>query len=68
MNKSYNLPLTEEEIKAIQDLKNDKLNTLQKNRWNMEPSTEQLEKIILKFVNIYTFFLKNRVKIRINVI
>ena len=40
MNKSYNLPLTEEEIKATHDLKNDKLNTLQKNRWNMEPSTE----------------------------
>ena len=58
MNKSYNLPLTKEEIKAIQDLKNDKLNTLQKNRWNMEPSTEQLEKLILKFVNIYSAIYK----------
>ena len=72
MNKSYNLQLTEEEIKAIQDytgymharmnaiadLKYDKLKTLQQDGWYMNMTTEQLEKMILKFVQVYSAIYK----------
>lgn len=72
MKKSYNLELTEEEIKAIQDytgdmhakinaiadLKYDKLNRLTNNSWNLEMSTEELEMVIQKFVDIYSAIYK----------
>lgn len=72
MNKSYNLQLTEEEIKAIQDytgymharmnaiadLKYDKLKTLQQDGWYMNMTTEQLEQMILKFVQVYSAIYK----------
>ncbi len=72
MNKSYQLPLTDEEIKDIQDytgfihakinaiadLKYDKLKTLQKDGWDMHMTTEELEKIILKFVDVYAAIYK----------
>ena len=67
MNKSYNLQLTKQEIEALQnyagfmharmnaiaDLKYDKLEVLQKSGWDMNMSTEELEKMILKFVDVY---------------
>ena len=73
MNKSYELPLTEEEIEAISeystgithakinfiaDLDYDKQQELKKDNWNVEMTTEELEKNIKTFVNLYSAIYK----------
>ncbi len=72
MNTSYKLSLTEKEIKAIQDytgimhakinaitdLKYSKINTLMQKSWDMEMSTQELEMIIQKFVDLYSAIYK----------
>ena len=72
MNKSYDLPLTEKEIKAVQDytgyihtkmnaiadLKYDTLNKRQKDGWDMKMTTEELEKIIQMFIDVYSAIYK----------
>ena len=73
MNQSYNIPLTEEEIKAIDDYtgykyakintimesKYNRLRTLLKSRgWNLDVKGEELEEIISQFVAIYSAIYK----------
>ena len=73
MNKSYELPLTEEEIEAISnystgithakinfiaDLDYDKQQQLKKDHWKVEMTTEELEKNIKTFVNLYSAIYK----------
>ena len=72
MNQSYELPLTEEEIEAIgeyaglthakinflADLDYNKQQQLKKDNWIVEMKTEELEKNIQRFVNIYSAIYK----------
>ena len=72
MNQSYELPLTEEEIEAIReyaglthakinflaDLDYNKQQQLKKDHWTVEMTTEELEKNIQRFVNIYSAIYK----------
>ena len=72
MKQSYELPLTEEEIEAIgeyaglthakinflADLDYNKQQQLKKDNWNVEMTTEELEKNIQRFVNIYSAIYK----------
>ena len=72
MNKSYELPLTNEEIEAIReyagithvkinciaDLDYDKQQQLKENNWNVDMKTEELEENIKRFVNIYSAIYK----------
>ena len=70
--KNIKIPLTEDEIKAIQaysgykhakiniiaDLQPEKIDNLSKKGWDLEISREELKKLIEEFINIYSVIYK----------